>query len=321
MDYLNKAEEILNDTTWWAVSPNEKQRDKAIDLLNSAVIEFKLEKEYEKAGDTLKKIALLQYNNDYGKYNLAITYAKAGHMYEFVDMKKAMGCYLYVIPLYEDLGKVAMAVELSEKVADYYYDDGNFIEALKYYEMVNKYTNTNYNKNHCDNTYNINHCDINNTYNKNHCDTNNTYNINHCNTNNTYNINHCNVNNINLKLTLKLYDLYIRLHLFNKAVKILDVIIHYYVQMKQDPSLFLFDLGILRIYANDLSICDRYVDKYGKYNYFSTSVEYKTICNLITYVKDNDKIAFITTQNNYHNTYTLKPWHVGLLDQVHLRME
>lgn len=260
MNYLKRAEDILNETSWWFVSPDDKQRDKAIDLLNSAVIEFKLDKEYEQAGNCMKKIALLQYNNDYGKYNLAMSYTKAGQMYEFVDIKKAIDCYLYVIPLYIDLKKSEMVVTLAEKVANYYYDDNNFIDALKYYEMAN--TNNNH------------------------------------------------------KLTLKIYDLYIRLHLFNKATKILDIIIHYYIHMKQDPSLFIFDLGILRIYANNPLICDLFLTKYNKYY----SIEYQTLSILIECIKKGDKIQFITTQNNYHNTYTLKPWHIGLLDQVYLRL-
>jgi tetratricopeptide (TPR) repeat protein len=260
MNYLIQAEDILDNSTWWFGNINDKQRGKAIDLLNSAVIEFKLNKDYHNAANTLKKIALLQQNNDYGKYNIAINYHKAGEMYELVDIKAATSCYIYAIPLYVDLDKLDMAASLSHKVADYYYEDRNFIDALKYYEMTNTYKE-------------------------------------------------------DYRVTLSIYDLYIRLHHYNKAIGILYTIIDYYIKMKEDPIVFLFDFGILRIYANNIPECKKFLRQYDKFN----SVELTTLYTLIDCLEKGDKMTFITTQNNYHNTFTLKPWHIGLLDQVHLR--
>ena len=132
-----EADKKATKFDWFGINKNQNQEN-AAELYGRAAAQYKIIKEYGKAGLCYSKSAQcnMAAQND---IEAKSAWREAGKCYRHVDYKKAIEAYKNAIQLQLDADRFGQAARLQEEIGDMLADDEHFDEAIEAYEQSADY--------------------------------------------------------------------------------------------------------------------------------------------------------------------------------------
>jgi len=138
-DEFNKeAVAAMQKGGWFGPSKSEKLST-AIDLYIKAANQFKIAKNWQKAGIAFNDAAQLSLETSHGNYQAASNFQKAAEMLRKVDKPGAIKALERAVQLFLDDGKFASAAKNKQQVAEIAEEDGRTTDAIIAYEKTCDY--------------------------------------------------------------------------------------------------------------------------------------------------------------------------------------
>ena len=135
MASLAKAEKLFENAKkkstkfdWFGMNKTVNQED-AAELFNQAATQFKIAKEYQKAGDSYKEAAKCNMGAG-NEIEAKQSWREAGKMYRHVNVDLAIDAYQNAIELNLNGDRFTQAARLQEEIADMLAEDDHIKEAI-----------------------------------------------------------------------------------------------------------------------------------------------------------------------------------------------
>eukprot|EP01083_Nonionella_stella_P289445 984934_1 len=135
--FLMAADKKSQKFDWFGVSKQQNQED-ASELYAKAAAQYKIIKEYEKAGLCYSKSAQCNMAAD-NDIEAKASWREAGKCFRHVDYKKAINAYKNAIQLNLDADRFGQAARLQEEIGDMLAEDDHLDEAIESYEQSADY--------------------------------------------------------------------------------------------------------------------------------------------------------------------------------------
>lgn len=145
---LAQADKKANKFDWFGLSKSQNMGD-AAELYSKAAAQYKILKEYAKAGECYEKAAKCNMGAD-NEIEAKQCWRDAGKCFRHVDYKRAISAYKHAIQFNLDANRFGQAAKLEEEIGDMLAEDDHFDEAIQAYEQSADYygaENDNGNKN------------------------------------------------------------------------------------------------------------------------------------------------------------------------------
>ena len=135
--FMLAADKKASKFDWFGISKQQNQED-AAEMYAKAAAQYKIIKEYGKAGLCYSKSAQcnMAAQND---IEAKASWREAGKCYRHVDFKKAIEAYKNAIQLNLDSDRFGQAARLQEEIGDMLAEDEHFDEAINAYEQSADY--------------------------------------------------------------------------------------------------------------------------------------------------------------------------------------
>jgi len=135
--YLADAEKQANKFDWFGTVKKQNQED-AAEMYAKAAAQYKIIKEYGKAGLCYSKSAQCNMAAE-NEIEAKGQWREAGKCYRHVDFKKSINAYKNAIQLNLDADRFGQAARLQEEIGDMMAEDDHFEEAIAAYEQSADY--------------------------------------------------------------------------------------------------------------------------------------------------------------------------------------
>jgi len=126
------AEKKASKFDWFGAN-KEKNKEDAAELFIKAAAQWKITKDFKKAGDCFKRAAecCMAAENAIEANNY---WKEAGKCYRHINSKLAIDAYNNAINYFKENDKFSQAAKLMEEIGDMLYEDGKLEEAIEQYE-------------------------------------------------------------------------------------------------------------------------------------------------------------------------------------------
>jgi len=139
-DEFNREAVATMQKGGWFFGPSKSEKlSTAIDLYIKAANQFKIAKNWQKAGIAFNDAAQLSLETSHGNYQAASNFQKAAEMLRKVDKPGAIKALERAVQLFLDDGKFASAAKNKQQVAEIAEEDGRTTDAIIAYEKTCDY--------------------------------------------------------------------------------------------------------------------------------------------------------------------------------------
>jgi len=135
--FMEAADKKAQKFDWFGISKQQNQED-AAEMYGKAAAQYKIIKEYGKAGLCYSKSAQC-YMAAQTDIEAKTAWREAGKCYRHVDFQKAIDAYKNAIQLQLDADRFSQAARLQEEIGDMMAEDEHLDEAISAYELSADY--------------------------------------------------------------------------------------------------------------------------------------------------------------------------------------
>lgn len=149
-EHYKKATDLTkqNNWTWFTNFFKDDKTDIAIENYEKAYNNYKIARNYEKAGKCQQHLAQFYYKKPHNFHSAGMAYVKSAEMYRFLNVPKATSALEESIKIFKENGKLIIVARNYKLLGDIHKENKNYQEAIsaylksyEYYEIEKHLTN------------------------------------------------------------------------------------------------------------------------------------------------------------------------------------